>query len=282
MTVTRVSSLSNRKSRNVGWTGVALIAGSYLVLYMMNYRLPIEQIDYTSRIWNWSQMVLTITACMILIVQRRLLSTRILLLGCALAVVSTLSHWLHDPSLSWSLQEGLAVWTCFAAGAILFSDREMTSVAAFRLPLTDIGRSMILGVLLAIPLAVLNNLYFYLNAGSVELQSVFNSAFAALSPAIHEEIIFRFFVLAMILRLLKRSTSPRLAMFTAVFLAVVPHSLNHLPDLFLVNPAMGLFMLTVTSLLFGLPMAILQIKKNLESAIAFHWFIDFVRFLFGF
>jgi len=37
-----------------------------------------------------------------------------------------------------------------------------------------------------------------------------------------------------------------------------------------------------TGLLFGLPMAVLQIKKNLESAIAFHWLIDFARFLFGF
>jgi membrane protease YdiL (CAAX protease family) len=62
----------------------------------------------------------------------------------------------------------------------------------------------------------------------------------------------------------------------------VPHSLNHLPDLFLQNPWMGLFMLIATSLLFGLPMALLQLKRNLETAIAFHWFIDFMRFLFGF
>lgn len=40
--------------------------------------------------------------------------------------------------------------------------------------------------------------------------------------------------------------------------------------------------LTATSLLFGLPMALLHIKRNLETAIAFHWFIDFARFLFGF
>jgi hypothetical protein len=65
-------------------------------------------------------------------------------------------------------------------------------------------------------------------------------------------------------------------------LAVVPHSLNHLPDLFLENPLMGLAMLLATSLLFGSPMAVLQIKKNLEAGIAFHWLIDFARYLFGF
>jgi membrane protease YdiL (CAAX protease family) len=121
-----------------------------------------------------------------------------------------------------------------------------------------------------------------MNAGAIQPQNVFYSAFEALSPAIHEEIVYRFFVLALVLHLLKSSASPRLAMIVAVFLAIVPHSLNHLPDLFLENPAMGLFMLTATSLLFGLPMAILQIRKNLETAIAFHWFIDFARFVLGF
>lgn len=82
--------------------------------------------------------------------------------------------------------------------------------------------------------------------------------------------------------LLRSSSSPRLVTLAALILAVVPHSLNHLPELFLENPLMGLVMLVATSLLFGLPMAVLQIKKNLETAIAFHWLIDFARFLFGF
>jgi membrane protease YdiL (CAAX protease family) len=114
------------------------------------------------------------------------------------------------------------------------------------------------------------------------LQNVFYSAFEALRPAIYEEIVFRFFVLALCFYLLRSSRSPRLVSLVALVLAVVPHSLNHLPDLFLENPMMGLAMLVATSLLFGLPMAVLQIKKNLESAIAFHWLIDFARFLFGF
>jgi len=62
----------------------------------------------------------------------------------------------------------------------------------------------------------------------------------------------------------------------------VPHSLNHLPDVFLHDPVTGFVLLTATSLLFGLPMALLQIKRSLETSIAFHWFINFTRFLFGF
>lgn len=68
-------------------------------------------------------------------------------------------------------------------------------------------------------------------------------------------------------------------------LMVVPHSLLHLlhpADLFISNPAMAVAMLLATSLLFGHPMALLQIRRSFESAVSFHWFIDFARFFFGY
>lgn len=275
-------SISTPVSRNTGWTGIAAIVFLYTALHVLNYWLPIGDWNYTSRIWNWSQIALTVGACLTLIVHRRALTTRAVLLGLALAILSTLAHWLRHPGLWQSVQNGVAVWVCFLAGVLLFKDQETISVPAFHPPLANVGKSIVLGTLAALPLTVINNLYFYLNAGTIRWQNPFFSAFEALSPAIHEEIVFRFFVFALVLNLLKSSTSPRWAMVIAVFLAVVPHSLNHLPDLFLVNPVMGLVMLTATSLLFGLPMALLQIRKNLEAAIAFHWFIDFARFFFGF
>lgn len=176
----------------------------------------------------------------------------------------------------------MAVWLCFSGGIVLFQKNELAFVPAFQPPLAPVGKSILIGILLALPLAVINNLYFYANAGGFRIQNLFTSAFEALSPAIHEEVVFRFFLLALVLHLLKYSASPRLAMAIALFLSVVPHSLNHLPDLFLENPLMAWALLAATSLLFGLPMAILQIRRNLETAISFHWFIDFARFFFGF
>lgn len=275
-------SISNTASSLTGRVGIAAIVFLYTALYTLNYWLPIDYWNYTSRIWNWSQIALTLGACLTLIMHWRLVTTRTVLLGFALALLSTLAHWLRHPGLLQSVQNGVAVWVCFLAGAILFKDQETISVPAFRPPLANIGKSVLFGILFAIPLAVINNLYFYLNAGAVQWQNVFSSAFEGLSPAIHEEIVFRFFVIAFCLRLLKSNASLRWTTAVAVFLAVVPHSLNHLPDLFLVNPMMGLSMFAATSLLFGLPMALLQIRKGLESAIAFHWFIDFARFFFGF
>ena len=89
-------------------------------------------------------------------------------------------------------------------------------------------------------------------------------------------------MLAGCLALLKDSPHRRWVWATAIALAVIPHSLLHLPDLFLQNPMMGIGMLVATSLLFGLPMALLQVKRSFESAVAFHWFIDLARFVFGY
>lgn len=38
----------------------------------------------------------------------------------------------------------------------------------------------------------------------------------------------------------------------------------------------------VGSIVFGFSMALLMKKKNLQMAIAMHWFIDFIRFAAGF
>jgi hypothetical protein len=265
-----------------GWLALASIGGFYALLFALNYALPLDRFSYTSRIWDWSQAALAAGAGFTLVLHRRTVTGRSVLLGFVLAAVSAASRYAHNPSLSWSVQEGLAVWVCYTAGAALFKHREGAVVSAFQAPPVKILMSVLFGAAVALPLAALNNLFFHLESGQVAFQNGFSSAFAALSPGVHEEVIYRFFVLAAALYLLRFSESRRWATAAAVVLAVVPHSLNHLPDLFLENPNMGLAMLAATSLLFGLPMAVLQLKRNLEAAIGFHWFIDFVRFWFGY
>jgi hypothetical protein len=268
--------------RSGGWWGVTALALVYAVLMAANYWLPLDNSNYTSRLWNWSQAALSLGAVVTVVALKRLPGVRVMGVGLVLGTVSAAAHALHDPGLAWSLQEGFAVWVCFVAGALLFEQPGARTVRAFEQPPVRLGRSVLLGCLIAVPLAIINNLYFYLNAGTVEFENLFRSALAALSPAIHEEVIFRYFVLAVVFHLLGPGAARGPALVAALGLAVVPHSLNHLPDLFLENPAMGLAMLVATSLLFGLPMALLQVRRNLETAMAFHWFIDFARFWFGY
>jgi hypothetical protein len=254
----------------------------YAALFAINYQLPLVDGNYTTRIWDWSRTALATGALAVLISNWRAIDLKYALVGSSLAFLSAFSDFLHDPSLGASMVEGAAVWLTFMGGVVLFKDLEISRVSAFQGPLRKIGGGLLFGIVVSVPLAVMNNLYFYMTSGAPQFQNVFRSGFAALSPAISEESIFRFFVLAFCLAMLKSSEHQRLAVATAIFLAVVPHSLNHLPDLFLTNAPMGLLLLAVTSLLFGLPMALLQLKRNFETAVAFHWFIDFARFLFGY
>jgi hypothetical protein len=265
-----------------GWISIAAFIGAYAVLYLLNFTLPLNAWSYSARIWDWSQWALALTALAVLVLKRARLKPRYLLFGLALAVLAALARSLNAPGLWRSVTTFASVSACYLAGVILFEGAPNPGVHSLRSSPASIARSLLLGVAIAIPLAVVNNLYFYMNAGGPDFQNFFLSAFEALGPGVYEEIVFRFFVLALCLSALKRSASPRLAMGVALTLAVVPHSLNHLPDLFLQNPLMGFIMLAATSLLFGLPMALLQIRRDLESAIAFHWFIDFARFWFGF
>lgn len=278
----QAKTLASPRGASAGWLGVSAIAALYAALYALNYWLPLQGTNYTTRIWDWSQSSLALAAAIIVVRRWSQLTRRAVLLGLALGVVSGLSHYQNDPSPWWNLWQGLGTWACFLGGMLLFQGRSSPRVAAFAGTPAGVGRSLLAGIALAAPLAIINNLYFYMGSGTISFQNPLVSAWAALSPGIHEEIIFRFFVLALCLALLQSVTARRTALVVAVLLAVVPHSLNHLPDLLLENPVGGLILLIATSLLFGLPMALLQLRRDLESAIAFHWFIDFVRFLFGY
>jgi membrane protease YdiL (CAAX protease family) len=108
------------------------------------------------------------------------------------------------------------------------------------------------------------------------------SAFFALQPGIAEEIIFRFFVMNVFIAVLSNKFQPKWVMVISMFFGVIPHSLVHFSQLWILAPLNAIFLLISTSLLFGLPMAYLQYKRDLECAIAFHWFIDFIRFVGGY
>ena len=265
-----------------GWAGVGLLTLAFATLYLLNYLVPLKYTNYTTRIWDWTLLGLAIGAGAVTAFQWRAIRGSTVWIGGVLALVSGLSKYLDDRSLRWGVIEGIAVWLTFIAGTLLFQTLKEHTIAAFRPPLADFARRLGVGILLALPLAVLNNFYFYLQNGAPQFRNILISAAEALSPGIHEEAVFRYFILAVCFTLLRHSAHRRLALATGVALAVIPHSLLHLPDLFLENPGMATGLLAATSLLFGLPMALLQIKRSFESAVVFHWFIDFARFLFGF
>lgn len=273
----------------MGWIAVSLIALAYALLFALNLLLPLGKgllyyyNNYTSRIWAWTEYALGVAALVVLLRQWRSVRVRSVFLAVVLAALSTVGRYARNRSVSDVADEMVILMLTFLAGMVLFANLQERRVAALEGTLRNALRSIGWGIVLSVPLAVVNNLYFYLTSGNrFEFTDVWQSGLRALNPAISEEIIFRFFVMGLTLSLLRGTAHKKLAVGVAVALGVVPHSLNHLPDLFLINPASALFLLVATSVAFGLPMALLQLKRNLDSAMGFHWFIDFARFLMGF
>jgi hypothetical protein len=158
-------------------------------------------------------------------------------------------------------------------------------VLRFRLAGNDVslaGRSLGLGVLLGIPFAVLNVLLFvFVNGQEIAAEDILTEAIMALKPAIMEEMAFRLLFMGLAIVILTKVLPRKIAIVSAVFMAIVFHSAAHVPDLLTTNPAMALVMVLVTSILFGLPMAVLAYRRDIETAIGFHWVIDAVRFALG-
>lgn len=271
-----------------GLAAVGLIALGYAVLFLVNLALPLsagpffQYSNYTSRIWSWSEYCLAIGALVVVGMYWKRLDGRSVAVAVVLGVVSASSIFIRNHSSVDTVQEGIIVILTFLGASALLRGQQNPTISAFRDGPAGLVRAALFGIGIAIPFAFLNNAFFYLGAGRVQIANPIGSAWMALSPGISEEIIFRFFVISLCVQLLRGGTSRKWAVAAGMFLGIVPHSLNHLPDLFLLNPGQAVFMLVATCLLFGLPMALLQLKRNLETAIAFHWFIDFTRFVLGF
>jgi len=144
------------------------------------------------------------------------------------------------------------------------------------------ARGLGLGVLLGIPFAVVNALLIvFFNGQHIVVQDVLTEAIVALKPAIMEETAFRLLFLGLAMVVLMKVLPRDIAIASAVLMAIVFHSVAHVPDLLVSNPLMALANVVVTSVLFGLPLALLAYKKGIETAIGFHWAIDAVRFILG-
>ena len=100
-----------------------------------------------------------------------------------------------------------------------------------------------------------------------------------LKPGIHEEIICHFFLLAFVTLVFKGVVPKnKFSTFLIYFLCGVPHQILHYPEVFIQNPINGLINTIIVELLLGVPMIWLIRNKNLQTAIAFHWMVDFVSF----
>ncbi len=145
-----------------------------------------------------------------------------------------------------------------------------------------LGGSLVLGLVAGAPLALVNLYALQLTQGRTPIwQNPLASMLDALQPGIVEEVVYRFAFLGVLWQALRNSL-PEHAAWVSGLLALLVHTFLHFDDLFLQAPLVALGMGVAMAVLWGLPSTILALRRDLESAIAFHWVQDVVRFLAGF
>ena len=144
------------------------------------------------------------------------------------------------------------------------------------------GRGILSGLGLGLPFAILNVIALQMTAGkTIDWQPPAGALLDALQPAIFEEIVYRFAFWGLLWLILRRA-APQRAEWLSGLLVVFVHSYAHFNELFVEAPLVALGMGAGLSVLWGLPLFYLARRRGLESAIAFHWIQDVLRFLTGF
>jgi len=144
------------------------------------------------------------------------------------------------------------------------------------------GQAILIGLLVGLPLAVVNAFALQFTQGqSIEWQNPLAALLDALQPGIVEEVIYRF-ALWGLLWLILRNSLPRQSVWLAGLLSMLVHNYSHFDDLFFQSPLVALGMGAVLALFWGLPPLFLAHRRGLETAVTFHWIQDVARFVAGF
>ena len=131
--------------------------------------------------------------------------------------------------------------------------------------------SLLIAILVGAVLSFINYLLMKSN-GQINFAITLQRLAIVLSPAIYEEIVCRAIFMAFCIYIFGPAPT-KFQIFTMWFMMTFPHTLAH---------HQNLMATVILCILFGLPFALLQKKRDIFSAMVSHGLVDAVRFvLFG-
>jgi CAAX amino terminal protease family. len=255
---------------------------SFLIIFVLNLIIPISFFkipSYTSRMWLIFQIYVMGFAIFILIKER--LPRKNIIIGSLVLGVLTV---LNNPMVSvWNALIFMCTVLTFMASSSIFQKSEDFISLFFNFSKNGILKSIGIGIIAGVILAFINLLL----SGNQQMNMNISIHYFLLSlnPGIFEEVSFRLFMYAFCIYLLNGKANTRKENIWCYIIMVIPHVLIHTPDMFFRNgffhlDASVFVTIVMLSLIFGLPFALLQKKRDLSSAMIAHGLVDFVRFCF--
>ncbi len=262
---------------------IGAFLAAFTAMFTLNFILPVKNIifinhfgDITARAGNWCYLLVCALASYYILKIRKF---KLLDLNVGIALGCIGWYIGYNGYIS-----SITVFVCYYSACQIFRKHSQEN-KYLDIDIKMVLKSLLLGIMLAIPFAIINVVVMNFLSGSsfknFSFGNVIPAAMNAIPPGISEEVIFRFFLLAFVTQVFKGNIpKDKFTTFLVYFLCIVPHNLIHYPAVFVNSPMVGVAVALFTALLYGIPMTWLVRNKNLHAATAFHWFIDFIRFLF--
>lgn len=228
---------------------------------------------------------LPVVALVVVIVFRRQLTTRdvyyALFLGTIAGVAGLGAGWITEMSpLAWALLQVLLVLTGFLAGWAILRHTGLAGQGVGKSLVLSEGAGhgalgFLLGTVIAVPWALAN----LVMGGSTSETWVTSwwQPFTAIQPGIAEEAWGRLLLVPLLFLLFRLAARPRTALTTALMLATYWFAYLHTPGGIEAIPST-----LITGTLYGLPVSYLCLYRDLETAIGWHFMIDFIKFAYAF
>lgn len=278
-----ISSKTKGKDKREAYIFSAIAFIIFIIIYILSIKVTQSKNDglFMYRAWMWTEYLIGIASFIVIAIKFKYIKAEFIFPAIVLTFISSVSLF-NRSDIGTTIKETIILFSSFVAACLLSKGNNNIKSSLVENNFKKATLSLVLGAFISIPLGIINFLYFKNTTGYLNWQNPITSAFLALQPGIAEEIVFRFFIMNVFITILSKYIDKKSTAAISVFLGVVPHSLCHFSELWIASPINAIVMLMVTSLLFGLPMAYLQYKRDLETAISFHWCIDFIRFLGGY
>jgi hypothetical protein len=188
--------------------------------------------------------------------------------------------WVPFHPIIWSVLQVCLVFTGLVAGWALIRHSGLWAMGVCRSQFLDEGltpalRSAFLGMLIAIPWGL-----GIVLLGGAESQDWVHSwwqPFMAISAGIGEEVWGRVFPIPLLFLLLRRIVRPRRAYLYAIIIMSYWFAYLHTSGGF-----EGLISMVMIGTLYSIPITYVCMHRDLETAIGFHFFVDFIKFVAAF
>ncbi len=252
-----------------GYKKLRLVLLVFIALYIVNLVVPlIGPVSHTQRLWFGTSVTIGLLSLLTLFKEGWPEKPSVFI-GAFLAILAGIIRPFT----------GVVTFLAFLA-SMRVMEKADDRIALLKRPYSA---SIFLGAGLGIVLGFINLL---LAGMPLKFAPSFYAFVVSLNPGISEEIIYRLFMYAFSIYLLGGRIRTRKEGLWVYVLMIVPHVLLHFPDSYFVNGTLHLDLETllfgpvILGLLFGLPMTMAMLRRDLVSAMMIHTLVDFIRFVF--